>query len=623
MRGETQPPGDTGGPNTAWPNPWSPATFGLLGLTIVSLLVCCVLESAKRYLWYDEVASFTLVADPSLSHMIGSVAAGTESAPPLYHIVLWLWARLAGRSELALRLPSCGGMIAALIVVWVTLRRRYTWRATACGALLAFAMSPLALYHVAEARFYGLLTTLVALAAYLFARAIQSERISWGLFAAIVAAHTALVYMHVYGGIYSAAILLAWIVVDRGGHRWQPRGYGAILLAWILFLPWLPEIRNAVNLAHPRGWIGVPTVRDLVHAYGFVARLPLAFAGFALLSLLGAFAATTSQRGGATAARASIRRPAVLATGIVIAAACIGWLPFLLTHPGAPLGQVLQQAGSGLLVATLVLVVASAVRQQRGLAPAVAREPLLVLATAILSVPLVAFILSTTFMPIFVGRYLLPSIVGVSIVLAHATELVNRAFARAAAVTYPRPTPLAARIAWGVFFGVLAVHPIWVGYSAQRRERPGESLEAIVPPGATVIVPELRDFTPILLYQRRRDIDYVYPMDSVASMDPRAAGPAIYNYHYVRLLERRGYLSATHASGSNPLCTYADLVIADTARSGWFAVRIAPDSGLSVASLSQTPAPVNDPPGALVIRAHSADPRRGCVQGAVRGTGSG
>jgi uncharacterized membrane protein len=625
MRHVVQRAGQPRAESARQPVRWSRADVVVLSLTVVSLSVCCVLASAKRYLWYDEVISFTLVSDPSLSHMIGSVAAGSEGAPPLYHILLWLWIRLAGRSELALRIPSCAAMIAALILVWITLRQRYTWRATAFGALLAFAMSPLVLYHVAEARYYGVLTALVALAAYLFARAIESDRISWGLFAAIAATHTALVYTHVYGGIYSAAILSAWIFADSCAHRWRPRAYAAIIMAWILFIPWLPEIRNAADLAHPRGWISVPNAGDLVHAYGLVARLPLAFMVFALLTLLSGGAATIAHGERGPASRARVRRSAALAGAIVLAAGGSGWLASLLTHPGAPLDEIMQRAGSGFMVATLVVVVVTVIVRQRGLAAAVAREPLLVLATAILSVPLLAFILSTTVVPILVDRYLLPSVVGISIVLAHAAELVTRAFDRSAAASDPRSTPLAVRIAWGVFFGALLLHPVWTGYTAPTGERPGASLEAIVPAHATVIVPRLLDFMPILRYQRRTDIDYVYPTDSVAAMDPRARGSAIYTYKYVSLLERRGYLVPTRAAGSNPLCTYSDLVVADTVATTWFDIRIASDTGLSVTGLSvESPSrgldTAKDPPAALVVRARGAGARRPCIQGAERPT---
>ncbi len=221
--------------------------------------------------------------------MIGTIAAGGESAPPLYHTLLWLWARVVGHSELALRVPSCALMIIGLMLVWTTLRRRYSLRSTAVGALVAFSLSLPVLHHVAEARFYGLLTALVALATYLYSRVVlEPQRMSRALVAATFATHAALVYTHVYGAIYSAAILVAWVVADRCAARWRPANYAAILAAWLTFVPWLPSLKHAADLARPRGWIPTPTIAALFDVFGFAMhRLPIVVIALVLLSALG------------------------------------------------------------------------------------------------------------------------------------------------------------------------------------------------------------------------------------------------------------------------------------------------------------------------------------------------
>ena len=76
----------------------------------LSLLVSCVVVSAKKYFWNDELLSYYLFSDRSFLHMLGAFHDKINNAPPLYFVLGWVWARMAGTSELSLRLLSCFGM---------------------------------------------------------------------------------------------------------------------------------------------------------------------------------------------------------------------------------------------------------------------------------------------------------------------------------------------------------------------------------------------------------------------------------------------------------------------------------------------------------------------------------
>ncbi len=602
---------------------WTRSDFALLTTASVALAICCVLTSAKKFFWYDEVNSANLVADPSLSHMIGTIAAGGESAPPLYHMLLWLWARVAGQSELALRAPSCAMMIVALVLVWVTLRRRYSLQATAVGVLVTFPLSALVLYHVAEARFYGFLTALVALATYLYARAILApERLSWKLLAAIAATHAALIYTHVYGAMYSAAILVAWVVADRCAGRWRPANYAAIVAGWATFIPWVPSLRRAADLAHPRGWITAPTPGALIEVFGVaMRRLPVVVIGFVLLSALGGFFATTRGPTVGRVANAARRQRVVAAIGVALGAAAITWLPFRFIHPNVPASDLLKQSSGLLMLAILLAVLVSVIVRAGGFRAAAREEPLLVVATAIVCVPFAAFLLSRAVIPIFVDRYLLPSAVGISIILAQGMELTTAAFDEREATASPTPLSRPFRAAWTSVFALLAVYPIWAGYSTNPGERPGLRLEKAVPPHAVVIVPSLLNFITILHYQERPDIEYVFPMDRAAYLDPRAPRSAIYGYNFLQVIEARGYLSASPRDASSPLCSYSGLVIAHMANNGWPMIRIESDSGLATEALERPGAPSDSAVAYLVHERRPAE-QRPCIQGVERPTRS-
>src|SRR6266513_4889140 len=136
-------------------------------LAALSLLVSCVLISDKKYFWNDELLSYYLLSDHSFRHMLVAFHDKINSAPPLYFILGWVWANIFGASELSLRLLSCLGICAGLLLMWVTLRRTFGFFPTAIGVLSVFCSLKIVLEQNVEARMYGLFVGLCALGFFL------------------------------------------------------------------------------------------------------------------------------------------------------------------------------------------------------------------------------------------------------------------------------------------------------------------------------------------------------------------------------------------------------------------------------------------------------------------------
>ncbi len=184
----------------------------------------CVLASRKRFFWCDEVFSWTIVTERSFGQMLTALVQGADGSPPVFYVVARVWSYVFGTSELALRSLSCLGFIVAMAVMWAVVRQAYGRWPAAIASVGVFATSQSVGYQIAQARFYGLLTALVACAVYLYARAVRSPAFTWRLFAITAITHAALLYTHLFGAIYSAAILTAWIVCDRLQRRpWHTR----------------------------------------------------------------------------------------------------------------------------------------------------------------------------------------------------------------------------------------------------------------------------------------------------------------------------------------------------------------------------------------------------------------
>lgn len=248
--------------------------IGILALGLAALGVAFLILNQRTYFWGDEVLTSLLVSLPTPGRMLTAIADQADNSPPLFFLVAWVWARIAGTSEVSLRLLSCLGIMLALVVTWRTLRRAYPAGATALGTLAAFCLPFLLIGRLREARGYGLFMLLAALALWIYARrAVRPGQVSWGLTGAQALVHAGLVLVHYFGPLYSAIFLLATVVADVRRRLFHPRLYGAVLVGWLAFLPWLEIFQRHRQTGNPHSWIPLPTLRELL--YGFSNTLPL------------------------------------------------------------------------------------------------------------------------------------------------------------------------------------------------------------------------------------------------------------------------------------------------------------------------------------------------------------
>jgi mannosyltransferase len=162
--------------------------------------------------WFDE-GNTALLVQFSPGKMLGLIPQ-SESTPPLYYIVAWVWARIFGYGEAGLRSLSA---LAGVLVVPVA----YGIGAKLCtrrvGLVLAAltACSPLLIWYSQEARSYELLMllTAVSLLAFAHARAEPGARVlvAWGI-ASVLALAT-----HYYAVLAIIPEAIALLVLHR--HR--------------------------------------------------------------------------------------------------------------------------------------------------------------------------------------------------------------------------------------------------------------------------------------------------------------------------------------------------------------------------------------------------------------------
>jgi mannosyltransferase len=178
--------------------------------------------------WYDEAVTVGLVSSRPYS-MLHSLP-GSESTPPLYYGVAWLWARVFGTTEVGLRSLSalCGTL--AIPLAYVAGKELVSRPAGALTAALA-AVSPFLIWYSQEARAYALFVLLAAGSFALFLRAWSSpsrKRCGWW---AIVSALALWTQYFAFFLVAAEVLLLLWRRATRQPARLPVVGVGLAAVA--------------------------------------------------------------------------------------------------------------------------------------------------------------------------------------------------------------------------------------------------------------------------------------------------------------------------------------------------------------------------------------------------------
>ena len=242
-----------------------------------------------RPLWVDEVWTLLLSGTGSPADVIASLAQGGDGGAGLVHLGAWVLQKLVGiPSPGLLRTISLLCVFAALCVVYVVLRRRFSKDAGIAG-VLAIGSHALVVTHAFEARFYGpWLLICAALALGLSRHAASPTRRS-----AVLLGVTAFLMcaVHFYG-IVTLALMSAGAMAVYG-RRWResvrlltPVAIGgaagmlliaplAIALRSAVSATWVPEFQpRQLRALALQFWIGrVPFVGAVVLALGILGRV--------------------------------------------------------------------------------------------------------------------------------------------------------------------------------------------------------------------------------------------------------------------------------------------------------------------------------------------------------------
>jgi hypothetical protein len=492
---------------------WLPALAPAAGA--VSLLVCAWLSVGRKLFWTDEWLTWYLVADGSFAHMLQACGERINAAPPLYFVLGWLWARAFGAGELSLRLFTSAGFAAALLLLVPMLRRAFGRWPAAVAALVTVLGCRELQEHNAEARFYGLYFLEISAALAVLAALARRPRPTRGLLALGALVHAALVTTHYFGFVYSAALLAATVVCLADRPRAAALAAGSIAAGWLAFLPWIPAFRRHLDFGGGRFWVPRPTLAHLLGAFDLVQA-----AGLAVIAV-------------------------GLAAFVVEAAGARG------TAPIAPEPRPDAHAAA----------------TRRALALAALAFALVVPAT---------WVASRRGTSLFLTRYLFPSVIAFTVLLAHVvTRLLERA--RHADESLGRAASLALRVLPKTILAALAalyvVLPPALVAAQPPAARDVDGLQA--PSRLPIVMEDIHDFFVNFRYSRFPE-SYVYLLDPAFAGSGREAARGANAYQIMEALSRL-YPSVPAVPMDEFLARHDRFLVFDSPEMRWFDERIRAD----------------------------------------------
>lgn len=194
------------------PEPSARVAWALVGLLTLGGLALRAAYVGDPSLGYEETFTASIAGRPSVGGMWDALRA-TESTPPLFYLLTWLWLKLSGAGgEGALRAVSLAAGTATIPAVFAAVRAVSRVPVALAAALLA-AVSPELVGYAIYARSYALLVLVSVLSVWALAVLLRHPRrgpwIAWTLSA------IACVWTHYFLGFLVLGEVLVLVAVLR------------------------------------------------------------------------------------------------------------------------------------------------------------------------------------------------------------------------------------------------------------------------------------------------------------------------------------------------------------------------------------------------------------------------
>ncbi|MBI2008512.1 hypothetical protein HYS82_02540 [Candidatus Amesbacteria bacterium] len=213
-----------------------------------------MLTQLTESLWGDEAFSAVAV-QKQFGDMVGVVMRDT--APPLFYVLGWVWGRVFGFSEVALRSLSLlliGGT--AVFAGMIVYRIQKKWKVASLTALLTF-FTPFLGQFGFEWRMYALLAFTITGSIYFFVAKKWTGYVIFSL---------AALYTHHFALFTVAGEGVVFLLTE---FKWKWKKLKPFGVVGLLYLPWLyPMYLQTVRVRGSGFWLTAPTLEQVGELVG-------------------------------------------------------------------------------------------------------------------------------------------------------------------------------------------------------------------------------------------------------------------------------------------------------------------------------------------------------------------
>ena len=224
-----------------------------------------MLNQFNASLWGDEAFSAVLSKNQPLE-IIKIIIRDTS--PPLYNLTLHFWYQIFGISEVSIRALSFTYFVITILFVYLIAKLLWGKKTGIISAILTF-LNPFFFTYAFEGRMYSILALGVTSSTYFFLKLIKrEEKKKKGSSLALVITYALSVDWALYShhfAIFAVFLQALWMIFEflfgnRGGAKKVFRG---LVIAAILYLPWVYPLYRQTKMVTGGFWLGKPTLIDL------------------------------------------------------------------------------------------------------------------------------------------------------------------------------------------------------------------------------------------------------------------------------------------------------------------------------------------------------------------------
>lgn len=215
--------------------------------------------------WHDEAFS-ALLTQYNFKEMLYRI--GLDVHPPLYYLLLKIWAMPLGDSVFSLRLFSVFFGILTVLGVYLFTNEAFKNRGLALFCSVLVALSSFQIQHNMEVRMYTLGTFLVIISSYLLLRALRSKNWKWWTLYVLTASACLYTHYYLFFSVFAQGLYVVYYTFKESKfsiNNWLENknyqfGLSSYILVILFYLPWLGISLRQIKQVVENYWIPSTTI---------------------------------------------------------------------------------------------------------------------------------------------------------------------------------------------------------------------------------------------------------------------------------------------------------------------------------------------------------------------------